>query len=163
MSTLGRRGMNAPRPVGRGLPLLVIPAKAAAMRPSPLLLLLLSLSACAAGRGEPVRLVKHAVYQAVGGPPGWTLAVARDEIVLRLAAERPGEPALIMRYPAPRAGFGDGVKTWEAGPAGRSISIEARRADCGSGAVRFRDEVRVRLGERVLQGCGGRLTPGGRG
>lgn len=127
------------------------------------LLLLLPLAACATGRAEPVSLVKRPLYQAVGGPPGWTLAVARERIVLRLAPERDGEAALVVDFPSPRANYGGGVKSWSAGAATRRIEIEARRGPCARGAARFQDEVRVRWNGRALDGCGGRLLPGGRG
>ena len=129
------------------------------------LVALLVLAACAADRSRPLSLVRHPLYQAVGGPPGWTLAVGREEIVLRLAPEAgagPGGAAMTWRYPSPRAGLEGGVKRWEAGAGTRTIAVEARRSACANGAVRFEDEVRIRLGGRELTGCGGRIRPGRR-
>jgi hypothetical protein len=128
-------------------------------------LLLLALAACATGYGEPVSLVKRPLYQAVGGPPGWTLAVAREKIVLRLSPEPSAgsdAAATVWEFASPRASLAGGVKRWEAGAGTRVIVIEARRAPCGNGRVRFQDEVRVRLSGRELAGCGGRIRPGGR-
>jgi hypothetical protein len=129
----------------------------------PLILLPLMLAACAGDRSEPVNLVKRPLYQAVGGPPGWTLSVGRNRIVLRLSpdpSDGPGAPAIVREYPSPRGGYADGVKRWEAGSGTQVIAIEARRAPCRSGSVRFQDEVRVRLSGRELAGCGGRILPG---
>ncbi|HEX8572740.1 MAG TPA: hypothetical protein VF759_08310 [Allosphingosinicella sp.] len=126
---------------------------------------LLALAACAGGRSEPVSLVKRPLYQAVGGPPGWTLSVGRERIVLRLSpdpSEGPDAPAIVREYPSPRFGFGHGVKRWDAGSGTQAIAIEARRTPCRNGSVSFQDEVRVRFGRRELAGCGGRIRPGGR-
>ena len=128
-----------------------------------LLLFLLPLAGCASGRSEPVSLVDKPLYQAAGGPPGWILAVSPSRIVLRLAAEQRDKPALVIEYPAPRTAFADGVKTWSAGTGTQTVEIEARRRPCRHGATRFQDEVRVRLQNRVLSGCGGRIAPDGRG
>src|SRR5687768_11125858 len=134
-------------------------------RASPLLLpALAALAGCAADRSEPVSLARSPLYQAVGGPPGWTLAVARGKIVLRLSPEHSAggdAAATVWKFPSPRASFAGGVKTWEAGTGTQVISIEARRAPCRSGGTRFQDEVRVRLSGRELSGCGGRILPEG--
>jgi hypothetical protein len=125
-------------------------------------LLLLALAACASGPTRPVSLVGKPLYQAVGGPPGWVLAVSPTRIVLRLAAEQPRGPALVLEYEAPRSSYAGGVKLWDAGTVSRQIRVEARRGPCRRGATRFQDEVRVRYGDRELNGCGGRIAPEGR-
>lgn len=120
----------------------------------------LLLTGCTTDGRMPLSLVADPQYQAIGGPPGWELAIGNDEIALRLGHDHSGGDIAYVIHRVPRVlpREADGVRRWESG----SIVIEARAGPCeGGNGVHFADVVVVRLEDRQLAGCGGRILSEG--
>jgi hypothetical protein len=120
----------------------------------------LLLTGCTTDGRMPASLVADPQYQAIGGSPGWDLAIGNDEIALRLGHDHFGGDVAYAIYRIPRVlpREADGVRRWESG----SIIIEARSGPCEHGnGLHFEDSVVVRLGDQELAGCGGRILSEG--
>ncbi len=132
------------------------------MKPLPILALmpLLTLAAACATSTDVYRPVDNVHYSALGADPFWMVTIGDDRIVLTLGHEGGRADGALESFAFPRSlpRITDEVRTWESGDGSGSIIVEARRGPCtGSGGRQYEDEVRVRLADRRLSGCGGRL------
>jgi uncharacterized membrane protein len=127
------------------------------MRRLLLLLPLMVVGGCQTA-SRPYAPVENVRYTAIGQEPFWILTIGDDAIVLASSPD-PGAQARRLRsyrYPRTLPRTVDGVRTWQSGDGTAVISVEATPGPCdGSGGVRYRDRVRVRLSGRELTGCGG--------
>ena len=134
------------------------------MRRLLLVLPVLLASACQTA-SRPYAPVDNVRYSAIGQDPFWMVTIGDDAIVLASGPD-PGAESRRMRsyrYPRTLPRTVDGVRRWESANGTAVISVEATPGPCnGSGGVRYRDRVRVRLSGREMFGCGGpRLDRGG--
>jgi uncharacterized membrane protein len=111
-----------------------------------LLVPLLSLAASAASaQGER--------YSAGGSEPFWSLDIGGGRIVVRTGQ---GEGDHV--FPATRDRRVSGGRLWRSSSRTETVRVEARRRDCvDEGNTTYEHEVRVRLPEIELSGCGGRV------
>jgi len=110
-------------------------------------------AACATSQ-RPYAPVQDVRYQAAGTEPFWLLAIGDNRIVLRIANE--GERDWPRTLP-----MTDGnVRQWRSGSGADNIVIDVRQTPtpCENGGRAFEDFVRVTIGERFYEGCGGRLV-----
>ena len=107
---------------------------------------------------RPYAPVENVRYTAIGQEPFWMVTIGDDAIVLSSGPE-PGTRERRLRsyrYPRTLPRTVDGVRRWESAEGTAVISVEAMPGPCdGSGGVRYRDRVRVRLSGREMFGCGG--------
>lgn len=125
---------------------------------------LLVLAGCTATGTDPVNPAGNFQYGAMGHDPFWLVAIGDERIVLTLGPAGGHADGELQTYQYPRSlpREADGVRRWESAEGGRTIAIEARRTACTDGGRSYPDTVKVKIGGRTLQGCGGRET-GGRG
>ena len=116
-----------------------------------LLLALPALAACAE-TPRPYAPVRDVAYQAMGSQLFWFLAIGDDRIVLRTAQA----PETIWPRTLPR--IVDGVRIWQSGEGANAIIVEARPGPCTANGRAYADNVKVRVGDSELTGCGGRLV-----
>ena len=85
-------------------------------------------------------------YRAVGTEPFWSLTLTRDRIVYRDVEDR----RTVVR--TPRAIQANGNVFYRA----RGMTVAIRNQECSDGMSdrRFADTVRVKIGRRILNGCG---------
>lgn len=122
---------------------------------------------CAHADEEPLSLVDNPHYQAMGWSPVWQLAIGDEDIALKLGHGNFTDSdvaSVVHRFPRPGARHIDGGRRWHSpGRGGPAITVEARPGPCDFGrGPRFEDVVKVRLGDREFNGCGGRLLEKGR-
>jgi uncharacterized membrane protein len=112
--------------------------------------LMLTLSAsAAAAQGQR--------YSASGSEPFWSLDIGGGRIVVRTGQ---GEGDHV--FPAVRSRLVDGARLWRASSRTETVRIEARRRECTDEGNNIHEhEVRVRLPEIELNGCGGRVLQRG--
>jgi uncharacterized membrane protein len=116
-----------------------------------LLLAMAALAGCAE-TPRPYAPVHDVAYQAMGSQLFWSLVIGDNIIVLRTAQA----PETTWPRTLPR--IVDGVRTWQSGEGAGAIAIEARPGPCSANGRTFADNVRVRVGDSELTGCGGRLV-----
>ena len=107
---------------------------------------------------RPYAPVDNVRYSAIGQEPFWMVTIGDDAIVLASSPDPGAESRRVRSYRYPRTlpRTVDGVRRWESANGTAVISVEAMPGPCdGSGGVRYRDRVRVRLSGRELHGCGG--------
>ena len=85
-------------------------------------------------------------YRAVGTEPFWSLTITRDRIVYDDAEDR----ETIVRKPRAQSVNGNLVYRT------RALTVVIRNQECSDGMSerRFADTVRVKIGRRMLSGCG---------
>lgn len=105
----------------------------------------------------PVTAQVRAPYKALGTEPFWSLSIDRDTITYRGIEGRP------LTVPKPRPIIGRDGETYRA--RGMTIDITHRRCSDGMSDRTYTDTVRVTMGRRTLNGCGGAIVadqpPGG--
>ncbi|MGQ0661255.1 hypothetical protein [Sphingosinicella sp.] len=112
-----------------------------------------------------VRVVGPNHYQATGRNPSWLLMITEREIGLRIVPSGAVSPAdyVDTRFPRTEPDVDGNVTLWRSNEGGRAISVEARQTPtrCELRGRRYEDYVRVTIGARMLNGCGGRMIPEG--
>lgn len=85
-------------------------------------------------------------YRAIGTEPFWSLTITRDQIIYDDAEDR----RTAVRKP--RAQAANGNLFYRA----RGMTVAIRNQECSDGMSdrRFADTVRVKIGRRILNGCG---------
>jgi uncharacterized membrane protein len=117
----------------------------------------LTLAACAQNP-RPYDPVGNVHYSAIGQAPFWMVTIGDDRIVLTFGPDPGGRPGELNSHTYPRTlpRTADGVRRWESGDGTAAITIEAIEGPCeGAGGRLYRDQVRVALNGRELEGCGG--------
>lgn len=96
-------------------------------------------------------------YKALGTEPFWSLQIDRNTITYRGVEGRP------LTVPKPRPVIGRDRETYRARE--MTVDIAHRRCSDGMSDRTYADTVRVTMGRRVLNGCGGAIVadqpPGG--
>jgi heat shock protein HslJ len=90
------------------------------------------------------------VFAASGNEPFWSLRVVGREAILAM----PGAPPRRAALAAPR----DGVQAGLAGDAAFAVAVEPGPCRDSMSGVAHPERVRVTLGDRTLEGCGGMLA-----
>ena len=125
------------------------------------LLPLLLLGACET-YSDPYAPVRNVRYSAIGHDPFWMVTIGDDRIVLRLGHDGGEEAEEYDDIVFPRTlPVRDGnVQWWRSNNGTQSIVVEARETPtpCENERRAFQHFVRVTLGDRIFNGCGGRLV-----
>ncbi len=129
------------------------------------ILALLTFAGCSLGSAEPYNPVRDFQYGAISHDPFWLVSIGDDRIVLTLGDQggRADGELKSFEYPRVLPRTANGIKRWESGEGTQIITVEARPGPCTTGGRTYADKTKVFLSGRVMEGCGGRETPGGRG
>ena len=124
---------------------------------APLLLAVL-LSGCASLRP----LSADEMFIASGVDPNWLLSMNPSEISIgiggRMGRHEPVPESYV--FPMVRGRRSGDAYVWESVSNGRRIVVEDRHHPCMTpSGVRLSESIRVRLDQRLFEGCGGRQVP----
>jgi len=122
----------------------------------------IALAAACATSQRPYAPVQNVRYSAIGHDPFWMVTIGDDRIVLRLGhdgGEEAGEYDEVI-FPRTLPTQDGNVQWWVSNNGTENIRVETRETPtpCEIGRQSFQHFVRVALGDRIFNGCGGRLV-----